>query len=180
MLLSVSLALLPALSCDRAGAVCGPSAANAGEQARAARPFGRSMSIEDIATAVEKKRLLLFNTCGDDSPRRPQNGLAVNFLAGTGGCQTTVLPLLVNWYLPVFNCADYIIQQKCEQIKLARKSEGPFRTSHQETGRRGPVPNSPIGHVLEIRREDAGMTAIQGLSALRAGRFPKNLYSYNP
>ena len=38
-----------------------------------------------IVTAVEKKPLLLFNKCGDDSPHRPQNGLAVDFIAGTGG-----------------------------------------------------------------------------------------------
>ena len=38
-----------------------------------------------IATAVEKKHLLLFNKCGDDSPHRPQNGLAVDFIVSTGG-----------------------------------------------------------------------------------------------
>ena len=36
-----------------------------------------------IVDAVEKKYLLLFNLCGDDSPHRPQSGLASGFMAST-------------------------------------------------------------------------------------------------
>ena len=38
-----------------------------------------------IVTAVEKKPLHLFNKCGDASPHRPQNGLAVDFIVSTRG-----------------------------------------------------------------------------------------------
>ena len=64
-----------------------------------------------MVTAVEKKHPLLFNKRGDHSPRRPQNGLAVDFIAGTGvwSYPSAALPLFENRYLPVFSCASYII-----------------------------------------------------------------------
>jgi len=45
--------------------------------------------MEFIVDAVEKKHLLLFNLCGDDSPHRPQNGLAVDFIVSTSGFYLT-------------------------------------------------------------------------------------------
>ena len=42
-----------------------------------------------IVTAVEKKPLHLFNKCGDASPHRPQNGLAVDFIVSTRGFYLT-------------------------------------------------------------------------------------------
>ena len=45
--------------------------------------------IDTIVTAVEKKHPLLFNKCGDDSPHRPQSGLAVDFIVSTSGFYLT-------------------------------------------------------------------------------------------